>query len=124
MTGSFRVQLINMGTRAAACKCFRKSSFNISAFNTISSSPSSTVQAKLRGLHDYHLKLLHSQIPVPSGVDIANTIKYFSQTLLSKLRKFATILNIDPTALEFMNEHAHFSPRQLFSKTSPTRRIK
>lgn len=43
-----------------------------------------TVQAKLRSLHDYHLRLLHNSIPVPSGIDIANTIKYFSQTLLSK----------------------------------------
>lgn len=42
------------------------------------------VQAKLRSLHDYHLRLLHNSIPVPSGIDIANTIKYFSQTLLSK----------------------------------------
>uniref|UniRef100_A0A1B0CGN5 Uncharacterized protein n=1 Tax=Lutzomyia longipalpis TaxID=7200 RepID=A0A1B0CGN5_LUTLO len=58
MTGSFRVQLINMGTRAAA------------------------YQAKLRSLYDYHLRLLHNIIPLPSGVDIANTIKYFSQTLL------------------------------------------
>lgn len=43
-----------------------------------------TVQAKLRSLHDYHLRLLHNSIPVPSGIDIANTVKYFSQTLLSK----------------------------------------
>ncbi|GAB0098713.1 protein unc-79 homolog [Sergentomyia squamirostris] len=62
MTGSFRVQLINMGTRAAA------------------------YQAKLRCLYDYHLRLLHNIIPLPSGVDIANTIKYFSQTLLTLLK--------------------------------------
>lgn len=43
-----------------------------------------TVQAKLRCLHDYHLRLLHNIVPAPSGVDIANTIKYFSQTFLSE----------------------------------------
>lgn len=42
------------------------------------------VQAKLRCLHDFHLRLLHNTVPLPSGVDIANTIKYFSQTLLSE----------------------------------------
>ncbi|KAG4066741.1 hypothetical protein HA402_012808 [Bradysia odoriphaga] len=62
MTGSFRVQLINMGTRAAA------------------------FQAKLRCLHDYHLRLLHNIVPPPSGIDIANTIKYFSQTFLTVLK--------------------------------------
>uniref|UniRef100_U5EPZ1 Protein unc-79 homolog n=1 Tax=Corethrella appendiculata TaxID=1370023 RepID=U5EPZ1_9DIPT len=62
MTGSFRVQLINMGTRAAA------------------------FQAKLRSLHDFHLRLLHNVVPTPSGIDIANTIKYFSQTLLTVLK--------------------------------------
>lgn len=45
-----------------------------------------TVQAKLRCLHEYHVRLLHNILPAPSGVDIANNIKYFSQTLLSKLR--------------------------------------
>ncbi|XP_059622044.1 protein unc-79 homolog [Phlebotomus argentipes] len=59
---NFRVQLINMGTRAAA------------------------YQAKLRCLYDYHLRLLHNIIPLPSGVDIANNIKYFSQTLLTLLK--------------------------------------
>jgi hypothetical protein len=43
-----------------------------------------SVQAKLRCLHDYHQRLLHNALPLPSGVDIANTIKYFSQTLLSE----------------------------------------
>ncbi|XP_031621809.1 protein unc-79 homolog isoform X2 [Contarinia nasturtii] len=62
MTGSFKIQLINMGTRAAA------------------------FQAKLRCLHDYHLRLLHNVLPAPSGVDIANTIKYFSQTFLTVLK--------------------------------------
>ncbi|XP_055534332.1 protein unc-79 homolog isoform X4 [Wyeomyia smithii] len=62
MTGSFRVQLVNMGTRGAA------------------------FQAKLRCLHEYHVRLLSNQIPAPSGSDIGNTIKYFSQTLLTVLK--------------------------------------
>ncbi|XP_063709308.1 protein unc-79 homolog isoform X4 [Culicoides brevitarsis] len=62
MTGSFKVQLINMGTRAAA------------------------FQAKLRSLHDFHLRLLHNVVPPPSGLDIANTLKYFSQTLMTVLK--------------------------------------
>ncbi|XP_032597648.1 protein unc-79 homolog isoform X4 [Drosophila grimshawi] len=66
MTGSFRVQLINMGTRAAA------------------------FQAKLRALHEYHVRLLHNVLPAPSGVDIANNIKYFSQTLLTVLKDVRT----------------------------------
>lgn len=45
------------------------------------------VQAKLRCLHDYHLRLLHNVVPAPSGFDIANTLKYFSQTFLSKLNE-------------------------------------
>ncbi|XP_037956514.1 protein unc-79 homolog isoform X2 [Teleopsis dalmanni] len=66
MTGSFKVQLINMGTRAAA------------------------FQAKLRCLHEYHVRLLHNVLPAPSGVDIANNIKYFSQTLLTVLKDVRT----------------------------------
>ncbi|XP_053676788.1 protein unc-79 homolog isoform X2 [Anopheles nili] len=62
MTGSFRIQLINMGTRGAA------------------------FQAKLRCLHEYHVRLLSNQVPAPTGSDVANTIKYFSQTLLTVLK--------------------------------------
>lgn len=61
------------------------------------------VQAKLRCLHDYHLRLLHTVGPPPSGVDIANTIKYFSQTFLSKL------LRVVDVALSFgMVSHSSF----------------
>ncbi|XP_073986418.1 UNC-79 domain-containing protein isoform X3 [Rhodnius prolixus] len=42
--------------------------------------------AKIRNLHDYHLRLLHNVMPAPSGLEIANTIKYFSQTLLTVLK--------------------------------------
>ncbi|XP_055384456.1 protein unc-79 homolog isoform X2 [Condylostylus longicornis] len=76
MTGSFKVQLINMGTRAAA------------------------FQAKLRCLHEYHIRLLHNTQPAPSGIDIANTIKYFSQTLLTVLKDVPNsphLLIKDPT---------------------------
>uniref|UniRef100_T1GLV1 Uncharacterized protein n=1 Tax=Megaselia scalaris TaxID=36166 RepID=T1GLV1_MEGSC len=66
MTGSFKNAIINMGTRSAA------------------------FQSKLRNLHEYHLRLLHNVLPTPSGVDISNTIKYFSQTLL-KIRLFEVI---------------------------------
>lgn len=94
MTGSFKVQLINMGTRAAACKYATKVSkwqVTISLLFSIFF----TVQAKLRALHEYHVRLLHNVLPAPSGVDIANNIKYFSQTLLSKsqLEKSLNSLN-------------------------------
>ncbi|XP_024081973.1 protein unc-79 homolog isoform X2 [Cimex lectularius] len=42
--------------------------------------------AKIRNLHDYHLRLLHNVVPLPTGTDVANTIKYFSQTLLTVLK--------------------------------------
>lgn len=51
------------------------------------------VQAKLRALHEYHVRLLHNVLPAPSGVDIANNIKYFSQTLLSKLQAQYLLVN-------------------------------
>ena len=40
------------------------------------------VTAKIRNLKDYHYRMINSVSPLPSGVDIANTIKYFSQSLL------------------------------------------
>ncbi|XP_059468536.1 protein unc-79 homolog isoform X3 [Neocloeon triangulifer] len=42
--------------------------------------------AKIRNLHDFQLRLLHGIVPVPSGLDIANTIKSFSQILLCVLK--------------------------------------
>ncbi|KAF4533554.1 hypothetical protein B566_EDAN001039 [Ephemera danica] len=44
------------------------------------------ITAKIRNLHDYQLRLLHGIMPMPSGMDIANTIKNFSQILLSVLK--------------------------------------
>ncbi|XP_072555287.1 protein unc-79 homolog isoform X3 [Paramormyrops kingsleyae] len=43
--------------------------------------------SKIRYLQEYHNRVLHSIYPVPSGTDIANTLKYFSQTLLSILSR-------------------------------------
>lgn len=43
-----------------------------------------SVTAKVRNLHDHQLRLLHSIVPVPSGCDVANTLKYFTTTLLSE----------------------------------------
>ncbi|XP_044257463.1 protein unc-79 homolog isoform X1 [Tribolium madens] len=54
--------IVNMGTRAAA------------------------FTAKIRSLYDYQLRLMQGVMPPPSGVDIANTIKYFTQTLLTVLK--------------------------------------
>ncbi|KAF3701224.1 Protein unc-79 -like protein [Channa argus] len=45
-----------------------------------------TVASKIRYLQEYHNRVQHNIYPVPSGTDIANTLKYFSQTLLSVLR--------------------------------------
>ncbi|KAG7202977.1 hypothetical protein KM043_010111 [Ampulex compressa] len=42
---------------------------------------------KLTSLHDYYQRLLHGNQPIPSGLDMANTVKYFSQTLLSLLKE-------------------------------------
>lgn len=43
------------------------------------------VIAKIRHLQDYQLRLSYNMMPCPSGLDIANCLKYFSQVLLSKL---------------------------------------
>ncbi|XP_053882828.1 protein unc-79 homolog isoform X8 [Malaclemys terrapin pileata] len=48
--------------------------------------PRRGVASKIRYLQEYHNRVLHNIYPVPSGTDIANTLKYFSQTLLSVLR--------------------------------------
>lgn len=39
---------------------------------------------KLTCLHEYYQRLLHGTQPTPSGIDMANTVKYFAQTLLCK----------------------------------------
>ncbi|XP_020280656.1 protein unc-79 homolog isoform X3 [Pseudomyrmex gracilis] len=42
---------------------------------------------KLTSLHDYYQRLLHGSQPLPSGLDIANILKFFSQTLLALLKE-------------------------------------
>uniref|UniRef100_T1JB25 Protein unc-79 homolog n=1 Tax=Strigamia maritima TaxID=126957 RepID=T1JB25_STRMM len=49
------------------------------------------ITAKIRTLYDYHLRTLHNIVPLPSGVDIGTTLKYFSQTLLGILKDVPTI---------------------------------
>lgn len=44
-----------------------------------------SVIAKVRHLQDFQLKLSYNMMPSPSGLEIANCLKYFSQVLLSKL---------------------------------------
>uniref|UniRef100_A0A665WPN8 Unc-79 homolog, NALCN channel complex subunit n=1 Tax=Echeneis naucrates TaxID=173247 RepID=A0A665WPN8_ECHNA len=45
------------------------------------------IASKIRYLQEYHNRVQHNIYPVPSGTDIANTLKYFSQTLLSILSR-------------------------------------
>ncbi|KYN09887.1 Protein unc-79 like protein [Trachymyrmex cornetzi] len=42
---------------------------------------------KLASLHDAYQRLLYGTQPIPSGLDIANILKYFSQTLLCLLKE-------------------------------------
>ncbi|XP_012594049.2 protein unc-79 homolog isoform X5 [Microcebus murinus] len=49
------------------------------------------VASKIRYLQEYHNRVLHNIYPVPSGTDIANTLKYFSQTLLRRQRKSSVL---------------------------------
>uniref|UniRef100_M3XWC2 Unc-79 homolog, NALCN channel complex subunit n=1 Tax=Mustela putorius furo TaxID=9669 RepID=M3XWC2_MUSPF len=58
-----------------------------------------TVASKIRYLQEYHNRVLHNIYPVPSGTDIANTLKYFSQTLLSILSRTGKKENQDASNL-------------------------
>ncbi|XP_073205623.1 protein unc-79 homolog isoform X4 [Lepidochelys kempii] len=55
--------------------------------------------SKIRYLQEYHNRVLHNIYPVPSGTDIANTLKYFSQTLLSILSRTGKKENQDASNL-------------------------
>jgi len=46
-----------------------------------------TFSAKIKNLKDFQTRIVRGVSPVPSGVDIANTLKYFSQTLLGVLKE-------------------------------------
>ena len=48
---------------------------------------SDTVTAKIRNLKDYHSRIVNSVLPLPNGTDIANTLKYFSQTLIGLVKE-------------------------------------
>ncbi|KAH9514229.1 Protein unc-79 [Bulinus truncatus] len=50
-----------------------------------------TFTSKIRNLKEYHYKIINNVAPLPTGVDIANTLKYFSQTLLSVLKDVPNI---------------------------------
>ncbi|GFR86925.1 Unc-79-like protein, partial [Elysia marginata] len=50
-----------------------------------------TFTSKIRTLREYHNKITNNVAPLPTGVDIANTLKYFSQTLLSVLKDVPNI---------------------------------
>ncbi|KAG8194067.1 hypothetical protein JTE90_003015 [Oedothorax gibbosus] len=47
--------------------------------------------AKIHNLQHYSGRIKHNLLPLPSGDDVANTLKYFSQTLLSVLRDVPSI---------------------------------
>ncbi|KAH0521073.1 Protein unc-79-like protein [Microtus ochrogaster] len=61
--------------------------------------PKMPVSSKIRYLQEYHNRVLHNIYPVPSGTDIANTLKYFSQTLLSILSRTGKKENQDASNL-------------------------
>ncbi|XP_051155653.1 protein unc-79 homolog [Leptopilina boulardi] len=55
---------------------------------------------KLTCLHEYYQRLLYGSLPIPSGFDMANTIKFFSQTLLGLLKE------VRDSPLEMMQSQA------------------
>uniref|UniRef100_A0A452EZB6 Unc-79 homolog, NALCN channel complex subunit n=1 Tax=Capra hircus TaxID=9925 RepID=A0A452EZB6_CAPHI len=65
----------------------------------IPSKADSFFASKIRYLQEYHNRVLHNIYPVPSGTDIANTLKYFSQTLLSILSRTGKKENQDASNL-------------------------
>lgn len=60
--------------------------------------------AKVRHLLDYNTRIQQNILPLPSGTDVANTLKYFSQTLLSVLKDVPTI----PVAVIRSSEKDHY----------------
>ncbi|XP_046579791.1 LOW QUALITY PROTEIN: protein unc-79 homolog [Haliotis rubra] len=50
-----------------------------------------TFTSKIRNLKDYHYRITNSLTPLPTGSDIANTLKYFSTTLLNVLKDVPNI---------------------------------
>ena len=65
-----------MATRAAACKyVFFLRSIEFILFYIL-------VSSKIRALNDFYSNIASGVTPLPNGYDIANAVKYFSQTLL------------------------------------------
>ena len=54
-------------------------------------------------MHDYQLRLLNSSVSPPSGHDVANTLKYFSQMLLGRNLLLSTVLTLFIDFLFFRN---------------------
>lgn len=50
-----------------------------------------TFTSKIRNLKDYRSRLINNVQPLPTGNEIENTLKYFSQTLLSVLKDVPNI---------------------------------
>ncbi|XP_041355146.1 protein unc-79 homolog isoform X3 [Gigantopelta aegis] len=50
-----------------------------------------TFTSKIRNLKDYHYRIVNNLTPLPTGADIANTLKYFSTTLLNVLKDVPNI---------------------------------
>ncbi|XP_025104233.1 protein unc-79 homolog isoform X4 [Pomacea canaliculata] len=50
-----------------------------------------TFTSKIRNLKDFHYRITNNLTTQPTGTDIANTLKYFSQTLLSVLKDVPSI---------------------------------
>lgn len=65
------------------------------------------VTAKIRSLYDCQLRLMHNIQPLPSGTDIANTVKYFSQTLLSKYTKVYLYCSLVQHLIMILNNFVH-----------------
>jgi hypothetical protein len=42
------------------------------------------VAAKVRSLNDFYARITNGVVPVPTGMDVANTLRHFNQLLLGK----------------------------------------
>lgn len=87
MTGSFKVQLINMGTRAAACKYF----YNISFVSVGESEANSTLENK---------KHWNNNLQFRQSYDVFTTITYVFFITLSQHHLALTLLIISNTFLK------------------------
>ena len=49
--------------------------------------------AKIRNLQEIQMRLVQGSVPLPQGHEIANSLKYFSATLVSFIKMRQTLLN-------------------------------